>query len=257
MGETTAIGWTDHTFNPWWGCTKIQAPDGERSACDHCYAAGNANRWGFEILGKDADRRFFGDKHWNEPINWERQAEREDRRHRTFCASMGDVFERRPDLIAPRQRLFSLIGATPMLDWQLLTKRPENIAAMVPPLWLEKPPFNVWMGTTVEDQRAANLRVPRLVEVPATLRFLSVEPLFKPVTLAPWLRHGIHWVIVGGESGAGFQPLDLDHVRAIRDECVEAGVPFFFKQVGGRTPASGGCLLDGEEWKQFPAPVLR
>lgn len=262
MGESTNISWTDHTFNPWWGCTKVSP------ACDHCYAEAFAKRTGQGVWGKDAPRRFFGDAHWTEPLRWNRQAEAEGRRHRVFCASMADVFEPREDLSESRQRLWDLIGQTPWLDWQLLTKRPEQVTRMVPSDWLLGPwPANVWIGTTVEDQEWANLRVPRLLAVPAPVRFLSCEPLLGPVSFrwAPWVHlsrehttghldglKGIAWVICGGESGLGHRSLNLDHARSLRDQCAAVGVPFFFKQVGGRTPTAGGDLLDGVAHKAFP-----
>lgn len=111
MGEQTEISWTDHSFNPWWGCTRVSP------GCQHCYAEAFSKRTGNDVWGKDNDRRFFGDKHWAEPIRWNARAEITARRERVFCASMADVFEDRRDLDAPRQRLWELIVATPMLDW--------------------------------------------------------------------------------------------------------------------------------------------
>lgn len=250
MGESTAIAWTDHTFNPWWGCERVSP------GCQHCYAETFAKRTGNLVWGKNADRRRFGDKHWNEPLKWDRQAAAEGRQAFVFCASMADVFEDRPDHHDDRQRLWALIEDTPHLTWQLLTKRPEHVRDMVPVPWLLSWPHNVWIGTTVEDQQRANERVPVLLDVPAEVRFLSCEPLVGSVVLAPWLHEGIGWVIVGGESGPRHRPLDLEHARVIRDECEEAGVPFFFKQVGGQFPTSGGDLLDGRLWKARPEPRL-
>jgi protein gp37 len=255
MGERTAIAWTDHTFNPWWGCTNVSP------GCDHCYAETFAKRTGHDVWGKTGERRFFGDKHWAEPLKWNRQAEAEGRRHRVFCASMADVFEPRDDLLPQRARLFELIGATPMLDWQLLTKRPENACGpgrwLVPPEWIEEEqdwPANVWLGATVEDQQRADLRIPRLAKVPAAVRFLSCEPLLGPVRLGA-LAGSVDWVICGGESGPHHRPLNLDYARDLHDQCKRFGIPFFFKQVGGRTPTAGGDLLDGAQHKAFPAAV--
>ena len=247
MGATTAIAWTDHTFNPWWGCTNVSP------GCDHCYAETFAKRTGHDVWGKDGERRLFGDKHWNEPLRWERQAQEERRRHRVFCASMADVFEAHPQVIEHRTRVWWVIENTPHLDWQLLTKRPENVLRFVPFHWSDEGfPPNVWMGTTVEDEARARIRVPRLMRIPAKVRFLSCEPLLGEIDLSVPLHDGIDWVIVGGESGPHHRPLNLDHARNIRTDCAMAGVPFFFKQVGGRTPTAGGDELDGRTHKAFP-----
>lgn len=249
MGATTGIAWTRRTFNPWWGCQRVSP------GCAHCYAETFAKRTGHDVWGAGSERRFFGEAHWAEPLRWNAKAEAEDRQDLVFCASMADVFEDRRDLDAERQRLWTLIERTPNLTWQLLTKRPENVERLVPVSWsLWGLPPNVWLGTTVEDQQRADERVPVLTEVRvlSRVRFLSAEPLLGRVILdRQWLRR-IGWVIVGGESGGGFRPLDLDHARSLRDQCVAAGVPFFFKQVGGLTPKAGGDLLDGRRWTEFP-----
>lgn len=261
MGETTAIKWTDHTFNPWWGCTRVSP------GCNHCYAETFAKRTGNAVWGKDAPRRFFGDKHWAEPLKWDRAAAKAGRPALVFCASMADVFEDRPDLHDERARLFDLIDRTPHLIWQLLTKRPDNVLRLVPFRWHSHWPSNVWPGTTVEDQQRADERVQTLAELPAPVRFLSCEPLLGPVDLRMWLwlppfedderERGIDWVIVGGESGPGHRNLDLNHARSLRDQCADAGVPFFFKQVGGQFPTSGGDRLDGETLHAFPLSARR
>jgi len=305
VGEHTAISWTDHTFNPWWGCERVSP------GCQHCYAEAFAKRTGNHVWGKQADRRFFGDKHWAEPPKWNAAAELAGRPALVFCASMADVFEDRPDLEHERERLFDLIARTPHLIWQLLTKRPQNITRMVPTEWvtdvdigtLDEPelrlpsqwPANVWIGTTVEDQQRARERIPRLLEVPAPVRFLSCEPLLGLVDLNPWLARVdrcprcngsmsvpvpgggqacpdcfddpsgqgnrttplIHWVIVGGESGPRHRPLELQHARYIVNTCHDWKVPVLFKQIGGRTPTAGGHLLDGRAHHQFPEEAKR
>ena len=250
MGQDTAIAWTDHTFNPWWGCERVSP------GCQHCYAETFAKRTGNAVWGKNADRRFFGDRHWNEPRKWDRAAAEAGRPALVFCASMADVFEDRDELDEHRERLFDLIAETPNLIWLLLTKRPQNVTAMVEPSgWVGDPyrswPRNVWIGTTVEDQQRADERLPHLARIPAPVRFLSCEPLLGPVDL---LHHveSVDWVIVGGESGPGHRPLDLDHARSLRQQCLLWDVPFFFKQVGGRTPTAGGDVLDGETHKNWP-----
>lgn len=239
MGATTAIAWTDHTFNPWWGCVNVSP------GCDHCYAETFAKRTGHDVWGKDGERRFFGEKHWNEPRKWS---------GRVFSASMGDVFEMNHSLDTERERLFNLVDETPNLSWQLLTKRPENVLRLAPQRWLDDWPAHIWLGTTVEDQVRAEIRIPRLLAVPGvTKRFLSCEPLIDEVSISPWLpMGGIHWVIVGGESGPKHRPLTLDNARRLRDECEFHDVPFFFKQVGGHRPTTGGDELDGQRHKAFP-----
>jgi len=259
MGKTTAIDWTDHTFNPWWGCEKISP------GCSRCYAATFAKRTGHDVWGPGADRRTFGDGHWNEPLKWERAARAAGRPALVFCASMADVFEDHPAVVDERARLWDLVARTPSLRWLLLTKRPENVRAMVPDEWLEAPeppvaswwPSNVWIGTTVEDQEHALERIPVLLEIPAHVRFLSCEPLLGPVDLTEVdeedVEDGIHWIIAGGESGAKYRALDVDHARALRDQADAYGIPFFYKQTGGLTPKAGGRLIDGRLRWAWPA----
>lgn len=247
MGETTGISWTDHTFNPWWGCVKISP------ACTNCYADTFSKRTGFQIWGPDTERRFFGDKHWNEPLKWNEKAAKDGVRRKVFCASMADICEDHPALGDARLRLWSLIRKTPNLDWQLLTKRPENYKRFLPQAWLDSPLPNVWLGTTVENQEYANIRIPRLATVPAALRWLSVEPLLGRIDLIRFLQAGVvDWMIVGGESGASYRPLDIDDAEYLRDQCETFKVPYFFKQVGGRYSGELGHLLNGVEYHQFP-----
>lgn len=229
MGENSAIEWTDHTFNPWWGCTKVSP------ACNNCYAEAFAKRTGNDVWGKGAARRFFGDKHWTEPVRWDAAAEKAGRSARVFCASMADVFEDHPELPPHRARLWALIERTPSLRWLLLTKRPENMRSMVPAFWNNGWPTNVWAGTTVEDQRRADERLPFLLDVPAVVRFVSCEPLLGPVNLGNDLhQYGVNWVIAGGESGPKHRNADPEWFRSLRRQCLQTGVPFLFKQCGGR-----------------------
>ena len=178
MAKNSTIEWTHHTFNPWWGCVKVS------DACKHCYAETWAKRTGADVWGNDASRRFFGEKHWAEPLTWNADAESSKTRFRVFCASMADVFEKRDELDQWRLRLWELIEKTPHLDWLLLTKRPQNILKMVP--WKEEFPTNIWIGTTVENQKEAQKRIPALLKVPASVRFLSCEPLLSPIDLSQW-----------------------------------------------------------------------
>ena len=169
MAENSRIEWTDHTFNPWWGCTKVSP------ACDNCYAEAWAKRTGHAVWGAKTDRRFLSEFYWKQPLRWNREAKKQRRRERVFCASMADVFEWRADLKPWRTRLWALIDETPHLDWLLLTKRPHLAQRLAP--WGDSWPENVWLGTTVESQRFADKRMHHLVNVPARVRFVSCEPL--------------------------------------------------------------------------------
>lgn len=229
--KNSSIEWTHHTFNPWWGCTKVSA------GCDNCYAEKMSNRYNeANFWGHDAPRRFLSNANWDQPIVWNNEAVMFDERRRVFCASMGDVFETREDLIRPRQRLLTLIGATPHLDWLLLTKRPHSIKKLAPLDY--RYPSNVWLGTTVENQETADKRIKYLLEFrkPA-VRFLSCEPLLGPVDIRRYLEPGpngvrIDWVICGGESEFGARPMHPEWAMSLQLQCQEAGVPFLFKQWG-------------------------
>jgi protein gp37 len=255
MAKDSAIEWTDHTFNPWWGCEKVSP------ACTNCYAETWAKRLGKDLWGRQSPRRFFSDDHWNEPLRWNRQATAASERRRVFCASMGDVFESRGELDEARRRLWRLVESTPSLDWLLLTKRPENVLEMTP--WNEDWPANVWIGTTAEDQRYYDLRAAHLATIPAKVLFLSCEPLLGPITLSPDVR--VDWVIVGGESGARARPMTPAWARSLREQCELIGAAFFFKQWGEWGPRNredhslsrlgkknAGRTLDGSTWDQFP-----
>ncbi len=277
MSDQTAIQWTDHTFNPWWGCARVSP------ACRFCYADTLAHRWGHELWRRHGPRRMMSDQNWAKPLRWNRDAERAGKPALVFCASMADVFEEHPEpdintqLDAARIRLWNLIEQTPWLRWQLLTKRPENVQSMVP--WGDDWPSTVWLGVSTENQRYADERLPVLVGIPAKTRFISAEPLLGPVDLSRWLpvpferdQRGywlygrdpfgadkrwlpgqtIGWVITGGESGAKHRPMEADWARFLRDQCTAAKVPFLFKQWGGRTSKAGGRELDGREWTEFP-----
>jgi protein gp37 len=269
MGKNSTIEWTHHTFNPWWGCTKVS------QACKFCYAEVWARRTGGDYWGPRAPRRFFGEQHWKEPIKWDEEAVAASRRARVFCASMADVFEYRTELHQWREKLWNVIERTTNLDWLLLTKRPQRIA--FPNRWGAWP-SNVWLGTTVENQKTASERIPHLLENSARVRFLSCEPLVGPIDVSPYLRAGINWVIAGGESGGKSRPSHPGWFRDLRDQCIDAGVPFLFKQWGNWSPLNvevaitpirvhifadgeavcrhnkkeAGRLLDGRTWDDVP-----
>lgn len=259
MGENSKIEWTDHTFNPWIGCVKVSP------GCQHCYAEAQNKRWGKDLWGVDKPRQVTSDAYWKQPFTWNAEAEAAGERRRVFCASMADVFEDRPDLIEPRGRLIELIAATPALDWLLLTKRPQGILDRLDEVvqlprgdegdwiasqWLDgNPPANVWLGTSVENQKVADERIPHLLRVPAAVRFLSCEPLLGEIDIEHHLRkEGIDWVIVGGESGHGARPMHPQWARGLRDQCEMFGVSFFFKQWGEWFPR--------DEWEYNPELVL-
>lgn len=183
MGANTSIEWCHRSFSPWWGCQRVSP------GCERCFAEAFAKRVGQKVWGPQAPRRFFGDKHWDEPRRWNKLAARLGERRRVFCSSMADVFEDRDDLDEPRARLWKLIEETPALDWLLLTKRPQN-HEMVPLAWQTgtRRPANVWFGCTAEDQRRADDRIPHLLAAtwPA-VRFVSYEPALERVNFSPWL----------------------------------------------------------------------
>lgn len=235
MAENSKIEWTDDTFNPWTGCQKVSA------GCDHCYAEGWAKRSGLVKWGPGEQRRLTSPQYWNQPLKWNRQAERIGVRRKVFCASLADVFDNQVPM-EWRTDLWCLIADTPWLDWLLLTKRPQNIAEMLPGGFVEQmlmrdAPWgagwpNVWLGTTVENQEEADRHLPHFLSVPAAKHFLSCEPLLGKIYLPPqdayW--HQINWVIAGGESGPGKRPMGLAWMRSLRDQCAAADIPFFGKQ---------------------------
>ena len=255
MGQTT-IEWTStrlsdgtivpgYTFNPWWGCVKVS--DG----CKFCYAETLAKRYGHDNWGPGKERRLMSAAHWRQPLKWNEEARKQGIRYRVFCASMADVFEERaPE--GERLRLWKLIAETPHLDWQLLTKRPERIAEGLPLDW-GSGYCNVWLGTSVEDERVIG-RIRHLQAITAVVRFLSLEPLIGPLNNLP--LEGIHWAIVGGESGHGARPIKEEWVLSIREQCRAAETAFFFKQWGGVHKNKAGRELQGRPYDEMPTPRL-
>lgn len=291
MGDNTKIEWTAYqdnegqwhpgfSFNPWIGCTKVSP------ACDHCYAESWAKRSGLVQWGVGQPRRRTSEANWKKPLKWNREAEANGTRPKVFCASLADVFDTEvPELW--RNDLFVLIERTPHLDWLLLTKRP-NVAVN----YIKTMRPNVWIGTTVENQEMADQRIPLLLKIPATVRFLSCEPLLGPMRLdripvadlmpsqgnaltgENWPVHTgisyhsrtphLDWVIAGGESGPHARPLNIGWVRDLNRQCSQAGVAAFNKQLGHRpyetmgstmrheNPADVGSII--EKTRQAPPP---
>lgn len=271
MAENSAIAWTHHTFNPWWGCQKVSP------GCDNCYAERDAARFAPDkvLWGVGSDRRIFHSKHWEEPLRWNAKSEAYQRtmqnfgkpfdRSRVFCASMADVFDNN----APpgeRDRLWKLIKKTPALDWLILTKRIGNAKDMLPDDWGDGYP-NVWLGATIVNQEEADRDIAKLLQTPARVRFLSMEPILGPVDLTAvantyslaegqpslnvlggyaWCVQGadyvdtcsigahVDWVIVGGESGPKARDTDITWIKSIVSQCRAAKTPVFCKQLGAK-----------------------
>jgi protein gp37 len=241
----TGIEWTEATWNPTTGCDRTSP------GCDHCYALTLANRLKAMRQPKyqnDGDPRTSGpgfkltlhDDALRIPFGWAAP-------RKVFVNSMSDLFH--PDVPDNFiQRVFDVMVETPRHEYQILTKRSKRLAELAKQLpW----PSNVWIGVSIEDQRYA-FRAEQLRSVPASVRFISAEPLIGPLRLD---LDGIGWIIVGGESGGQARPMDPGWVRTLRDDCVDADVPFFFKQWGGRNPKAGGRELDGQLWSEYPKPT--
>lgn len=225
----TGIEWCDATANFWWGCQKVSP------GCEHCYAETLAKRTGNDVWGRKP--REIKKQVWNQVEKWDRDwnFQAEGRKMRLFVQSMSDFLEDRPELVEPRQRAMEILQGLGNTNVLLLTKRPENAGRMLAQ-WYRRWPAHVWFGVSCEDQERAKERLPYLIDIPAHVQFLSVEPLLGPVNLEfRELGPGsLEWVIVGGESGPGHRPMDPDWARSIRDECKEAGVSFFMKQLAGK-----------------------
>jgi protein gp37 len=221
MGETK-IEWCDFTHNFWVGCAKLSA------ACDFCYAETWAKRAGHPELWQGERRRT---KTWAEPHKWNKRAAGAATRPKVFTNSLADFFDNQ----VPnewRADAWRVIDETPNLDWLILTKRPQNIAKMLPAGWNDGLWPNVWLGMTAENQDEYDRRANHLYKVPAAVRFISYEPALGPLMLdrdAP-----LDWLIVGGESGPHARAFDLEWARRLRDQCRRQGIYFFVKQMGGK-----------------------
>lgn len=281
MAENSKIEWTDHTFNPWIGCTKVGP------GCDHCYAERMDARFQGGHWGPGAPRRRTKDANWNTVRKLNRRAAAAGVRQRVFVASLADWADNEvPE--SWRADLWALIDECRSLDFLLLTKRIGRVAALLPWSEGERPWPHVWIGATVVNQDEADRDLLKLLSVPAAVRFLSMEPLLGPVdlgligtvpaTISPrycLVADLLHWVIVGGESGPGARIMEAAWARDLRDQCTSAGVPFFFKQWGEHGPnwynddqgvkipgtewmdrqgkRLAGRALDGRTWDQIPA----
>lgn len=277
MGENTKIEWATHSWNAWLGCQEVSA------ACDLCYAKAWANRYGKSALW-NGKRQRTSEHNWKQPIKWNAEARRLGQRQRVFVNSMSDFFDNQ---VPPEWRhdAFNVMAQCLWLDFLLLTKRPQNIPKLAPQMaegWRPWAP-NIWLGTTVENREEMLRRGPLLKAIPATVHFWSAEPLLEDLgTIPPGLMPD--WIICGGESGgSAARPMHPEWARSIRDQCVAAGVPYFFKQHGqwlheSQSPGfmlslsderethvwpddtgsasvgkkNSGRLLDGLEWNEVP-----
>lgn len=263
------IAWTDATWNPTTGCTHVS------EGCRRCYAETDSLRRGWSkkpwIKPFEQENVKLHPNRLKVPLTWQEPK-------RIFVDSMSDLFhELIPDDYI--DQVFAIMAAAPRHIFQILTKRPERMAAylttpdrfaQIQSAWQELFPRtarlktkpaeflssrlplpNVWLGTSVENEDVTE-RLEWLRQTPAVVHFVSAEPLLGPLDLTPWLGSGLEWVIAGGESGPEFRPLQLDWARSIREQCLRAGIPFFFKQVGGKTWKSGGFELDGCLDHAFP-----
>jgi protein gp37 len=269
MGTNSKIEWTDHSFNPWLGCTKVSP------GCDHCYAEGWSKRSGLVKWGSHARRR-TSEAYWRAPVTWNKKASQFQRTHgrrqRVFCASLADVFDNQAD-VKWRTDLFELIRECDHLDWLLLTKRPQNIAKMLPADWGHGY-ANVWLGITAEDQKHYDMRWRHLSRINCAITFVSYEPAIGPLRLRASGRQP-DWLISGGESGGRARTMNPQWARDIISDCRKFGVAPFHKQWGtyasnplvfenGFTlkraqqideEGKGGGLVDGRIIREFPTSL--
>jgi protein gp37 len=240
MGENSAISWCDHTQNFWVGCTKVSP------ACDYCYAETWAKRAGQPDLWSDGHRRRT--KTWGDPVRWDRKAAESGARPRVFCSSLSDFFDNEVP-VSWRTEAWDVIRRTTNLRWMILTKRIGNARRMIPDDW----PFpHVGLMATLANQEEWDRDIPKLMAVPAAWHGVSAEPLLGPIHIGTWAPS---WLITGGESGPRNRFCDPSWIRSLRDQCARNGIAFHHKQWGGLRPKSNGCLVDGIEYKAFPAAL--
>ena len=236
MGEYTKIAWADSSWNPWIGCSHAG------SGCDHCYAEAQNKfrKWNGGTWGNTAPRQVTSDIYWGHPVSWNSKAlagrcGKDGKHWLVFAGDMCDIFDHLGNNDV-RARMWELIRETPYLTWMILTKRPQNIPTFLPADW-GNGYHNVWLGASVENRKNGYPRIDALRTVPATLRFVSCEPLLEDISDVDLT--GIHWAIVGGESGAQARPFDLDWARAIKLQCREFSVRYYLKQLGSRPIQNG------------------
>lgn len=259
LPDRSEIEWTDATWNPTTGCTKVS------SGCDNCYAEALAHRLLSRTYGKalpvidtPSNRSDpFAVRIWPDRLNIPKKWKAS---RRIFVNSMSDLFHADiPDLFI--RQIFEVMLDANHHTYQILTKRPSRARRFLHQhrdLVGSTLPSHIWLGTSVEDSSVA-YRLRQLVSIPAAVRFLSCEPLLGPISIAsalPDFPDALHWVIAGGESGSGARPVKVEWLRSLRDECVVLQIPFFFKQWGGRTPKVGGRELDGRYWEEYPTGSL-
>ena len=238
MADNSAIEWTDTTWNPVTGCTKISA------GCDNCYASRFSERFR-SVPGHPFETGFdltLRPERLQQPLLWKRP-------RMIFVNSMSDLFHK--DI--PKDHVAAVFDTMEKADWhvyQVLTKRSSLLQRFINERYRDhKAPSHMWFGVSVENEQATS-RIAHLQNAHAGIRFLSIEPLIGPVGKLNLKR--IDWVILGGESGPGARPMNKEWAIDIRNQCLKAKVAFFFKQWGGRTPKAGGRMLEGKEWSQFP-----
>jgi protein gp37 len=245
MAQLSHIEWTDSTWNPVTGCTKVS------SGCKNCYAETFAER--FRGVAGHPYEQGFDLRLWPErltlPLSWKKP-------RRVFVNSMSDLFHEDVPFSFVEKAFYTMREAR-WHEFQILTKRVDRLASFVGrlvPKWgdLSKTCPNIWIGASVEKQELVN-RASTISQLPFAVRFLSCEPLLGPLDLRAYLSaEMINWVIVGGESGRNARPMDSTWVTAIRDQCQAASVPFFFKQWGGRIKSLAGRMLEERTWDEYP-----
>jgi protein gp37 len=262
VAEKTAISWTTHTFNPWWGCWKIA------DECKICYAQVFANRLGFDIWERTGPRRFFKPHHWEQLRKWNAKAAARGVREQVFVGSMCDWAERHPvaliaaEMDLARTMTWQLVRECTSLDFLFLTKRGEDAAELVPWANSGEPYPNVWMGGTAGTRKMLRDNILPIREIRAAVHFISGEPLLEDIPASDWneaLRGGeglapIDWLIIGDESGHGARPAKVDWVRTARDAAERNGVAFHFKQWCGKD--GDGIEGRGKPRQKIHLPIL-